>query len=136
MKRASASLLYASRNSRALLLRVGRKPMTRSRRNGQQRVCHLPKVLGVQNCCVKAKGHEWAGVQLKAVQVGRPIEQEQPRADALPPMTVQPAAVAAVAAVAVVAALQTGDFALPTYSGNPSVQEVNQPPSCWARRRT
>lgn len=131
LKRLSVSLPYASRNLRELLLRVGRKRSTRSRRNGQQRVCHLPKVLGAQNCCVKAKGHEWAAVQLKAVQVGKPIEQEQPRADALPPMTVQPAAV-----VVAVAALRPGDYALPTYSGNPSVQDHNQQPSCWARRRT
>ena len=85
----------------------------------------------MQNCCVRTEGHEWAAVHLKAVRVGKPIEQEQPRADALPLVTVQPAAVAAV-----VVALRTGVYALPTYSGNHSVQDHNQQPNCWARRRT
>jgi hypothetical protein len=62
------------------------------------------------NCCVKVKAHDWVGVQLEAVPVGKPVEQDQPRDDASPRVTVQPA----VAVVAVVAALQTGDYALPT----------------------
>jgi len=77
--------------------------------------------------CVRTERHERVGVQLKGVRAGKPVEQEQPRADALPLETGQPAAVA-------VAVVVPDDFALLVYSGNLSALEVNHLPRFWAEK--